>query len=76
MACDLCNCDDHPNSPCPQCLNCVGHYVKDCDYDKIHTQHTELAENSTTVDQKPHYVYDARRGVLYEKNQPAKKIAE
>ena len=78
MACDLCNCEDHPNQPCGNCLNCVGHYQKDCDYDQIHTayteQFTEHTQNSTTVDVKPHYVYDARTGVLHLKNPPAKKI--
>ena len=74
MACDLCNCDDHHNQPCSNCLNCVGHYAKDCDYDKTHTQHTELAENSPTVTTKPHYRYDARTGVLHPKKEPARKI--
>jgi len=69
MACDLCNCDDHPNQPCANCLNCVGHYRKDCDYHKIHTQQKELAENSATVDVKPHYVYDARTGEIQRVNE-------
>ena len=55
-------------------MNCVCHYVKDCDYDRVHTDDTETSteytQNSTTVDgtqAKPHYVYDARTGHLREK---------
>ena len=69
MACDLCNCEDHPNQPCSTCLNCVGHYVKDCDYDKTHTQQKELDWDSDTVDVKPHYVYDARTGEIQQVNE-------
>ena len=80
MACDLCNCDDHPHSPCATCLNCVGHYRKDSDYDQVHTDHTatstEHTQDPPTVGPKPHYRYDARRGAFVPKNQPAKKIAE
>jgi hypothetical protein len=75
MACDLCNCADHPLRPCPTCLNCVGHYEETADPTQDHTDYTatstEYTQNSTTVDQKPHYVYDARTGVMRPKNQPA-----
>ena len=75
MACDLCNCEDHPNQPCVNCLNCVGHHEHVSDYDEDHTDYTatstEYTQNSTTVAIKPHYVYDARTGVMRPKNQPA-----
>ena len=80
MSCDLCNCEDHPNQPCPNCLNCVGHYKQVADPDKDHTDHTaqltEYTEDSGTVDPKPHYRYDARIGVMHPKNPPVQKIAE
>jgi len=70
MSCDLCNCDDHPNRPCPHCLNCVGHYVEVADPDQDHTdyteQSTEYTENSTTVEHKPKYRYNARTGTIRE----------
>lgn len=74
MACDLCNCEDHPNQPCATCLNCVGHYRQDSDYDQVHTATSvEHNKDSESVG-KPHYVYDARTGVIHPKNPPAKKI--
>lgn len=76
MSCDLCHCEDHPNEPCANCLNCVGHYEKDCDWDKIHTQQKELAENSQTVHTKPHYVYNGKTRVIQPKNEPVQKITE
>lgn len=70
MACDLCNCPDHPHQPCAQCLNCVGHYVKDCDYDRVHTDDTQEStddqQNSTVVRMKPHYRYNAKTGEVQE----------
>ena len=70
MACDLCNCDDHPNQPCSDCLNCIGHYVKDCDYDPDHTddtrESTDDQQNSTVVMNKPHYRYNAKTGEVRE----------
>ena len=80
MACDLCNCADHPNEPCANCLNCVGHYKHVADHDEDHTDYTatstEHPQDSTTVGPKPHYRYDARTGVMHPKNPPAQKIAE
>ena len=71
MACDLCNCDDHPRQPCATCLNCVGHCELTADWDHDHTgdtaTSTEYTQNSTTVGIKPHYVYDGRTGVLHPK---------
>ena len=74
MSCDLCNCDDHPNKPCANCLNCIGHYQHDADWYETH--HTELQDDSGSVGVKPHYVYDARTGVIHPKNPPAQKITE
>jgi len=80
MSCDLCNCEDHPNRPCPHCLNCVGHYEQVADWDQDHTDHTEqlteYTEDSGTVGTKPHYRYDASRGVFVPKNPPVQKIVE
>jgi len=63
MACDLCNCDDHPRQPCATCLNCVGHYDAVADPDEDHTDYTVMStedqQNSTTVEQKPKYRYNA-----------------
>jgi len=70
MACDVCSCDDHPNQPCTDCLNCVGHYEHVADYDEDHTDDTatstEYAQNSTTVMNKPHYRYNAKTGEVRE----------
>ena len=70
MACDLCNCEDHLNQPCGNCLNCVGHYRKDCDYDHDHTDYTvestQDQQNSTVVNDKPHYRYNAKTGEVRE----------
>ena len=70
MACDLCSCEDHPQKPCPTCLNCVGHYEHSADYDQDHTDYTEQStesqQNSTTVDTKPRYKYNAKTGEIRE----------
>ena len=70
MACDLCNCDDHPNQPCATCLNCVGHYAEMADPWEDHTDYTvestQDQQNSTVVAQKPHYRYNARTGKVTE----------
>ena len=56
MACDICNCDDHPNRPCANCSNCIGHYTQTADYDEVHY---DFSDDRPT---KPHYVYCAKTG--------------
>ncbi len=61
MACDSCNCDDHPNKPCDQCLNCVGHVTLTADWDETHDdQDSELVVLNT----KPHYKYNGKTGEI------------
>jgi len=63
MACDSCNCDDHLNKPCATCLNCVGHYEHDADWDEIHDDFdTELVILNT----KPRYKYNGKTGEITE----------
>ena len=70
MACDLCSCEDHHLKPCPTCLNCIGHYEHSADYDEDHTDYTvestQDQQNSTTVDTKPRYKYNAKTGEVIE----------
>jgi hypothetical protein len=70
MACTLCSCEDHPNQPCVNCLNCVGHLDEQADYDQDHTDYTvestEYTQNSTTVHTKPRYKYNAKTGEIRE----------
>lgn len=70
MACDLCSCEDHLFRPCPHCLNCIGHYEHVADYDEDHTddtqQSTHCTQNSTTVEAKPKYRYNAKTGEIRE----------
>ena len=80
MACDVCECEDHPHKPCPHCLNCIGHHTIHSDYDQDHSDETvtstESMEHSQHVGPKPHYVYNARTGVLQPKNHTVQKIVE
>ena len=57
MACDLCNCDDHVNKPCPTCKNCIGYYVQTADYNKVYYDF-----NIKT--QKPRYRYNGSSGKI------------
>ena len=41
MACDVCDCDDHPNTVCATCLNCIGHHTISADYDQILYEYTD-----------------------------------
>ena len=77
MACDLCNCDDHPNQVCAGCLNCTQHYQQSCDYDHTHTEYVdregvthpiEYAEDDTVIvpRTKPHYAYCGKTGEIRE----------
>ena len=61
MSCDLCNCDDHPNMPCPNCLNCIQHYTTEADYDEVHYDFSEHTAHST---HKPHYKYNGATGEI------------
>jgi len=63
MACDSCNCDNHLNKPCPTCLNCVGHYTHDADWDEVHYDFTTTL---TVLNTKPHYRYNAKTGEITE----------
>ena len=58
MSCDLCNCDDHPNMPCPNCLNCIQHYTTEADYDEVHYDFSEHTAH------KPHYKYNGATGEI------------
>ena len=58
MSCDLCNCDDHPNMPCPNCLNCIQHYTTDADNDEVHYDFSEHTAH------KPHYKYNGATGEI------------
>ena len=35
MTCDICDCEEHPNTVCPTCLNCIGNHTTVADYDQI-----------------------------------------
>ncbi len=63
MACDSCNCDNHPNKPCPTCLNCVGHYEHDADYDEVHV---DADSELVILNTKPRYRYNAKTGEITE----------
>ena len=61
MACDSCNCSDHPNKPCPTCLNCTQHLQLQADWDETHDdQDSELVMLNT----KPHYKYNGKTGEI------------
>jgi len=63
MACDSCNCDDHSNRPCEQCLNCTQHLQLQADWDEIHDdQDSELVILNT----KPRYKYNGKTGEITE----------
>ena len=63
MACDSCNCDDHLNKPCDQCLNCTGHVTLTADWDETHDdQDSELVMLNT----KPRYKYNGKTGEITE----------
>ena len=63
MACDSCNCDNHPNKPCATCLNCVGHYEHDADWDQVHD---DADSEPVILNTKPHYRYNAKTGEITE----------
>ena len=63
MACDLCNCPDHPNTPCAHCHNCIGHYTQTADYDEVHY---DFDPKLTVHHTKPHYRYNAKTGEVRE----------
>ena len=60
MSCDICDCEDHPNRPCPTCKNCVCHYVQTADYDEVHY---DFSDKQT---KKPHYKYNGKSGKITE----------
>ena len=35
MTCDICDCEEHPNTVCPTCVNCIGNHTTVADYDQI-----------------------------------------
>ena len=61
MSCDLCNCEDHHNRPCPTCLNCTQHFSSEADYDEVHYDFSEDTAHSTG---KPHYKYNGKTGEI------------
>lgn len=61
MACDICNCDDHPNRPCANCSNCIGHYQQTADYDEVHY---DFSDDDASVTPKPHYKYCGKTGKI------------
>jgi len=77
MACDLCNCDDHPLQPCPSCLNCVQHYQHVNDWHLVHTEYVDGEGVTHTIEYtqddvvtasraKPHYRYCGKTGAIRE----------
>ena len=61
MACDSCNCDNHPNKPCATCLNCTGHYEHHADYNEVHYDFTTTL---TVLNTKPRYKYNGKTGEI------------
>ena len=35
MTCEICDCEEHPNTVCPTCVNCIGNHTTVADYDQI-----------------------------------------
>ena len=65
MSCDLCDCDDHVNRPCPTCKNCIGHYVQTADYDEVHYDFSDEEPIKCQI-KKPHYKYNGKSGKITE----------
>ena len=63
MACDSCNCSDHLNRPCAQCLNCTQHYTHHADWDEVHD---DFDTEPVILNTKPHYRYNAKTGEITE----------
>lgn len=60
--CDVCDCEQHVNQPCVNCLNCVGYFAQSSDWDQDHSDDTcEHPEDAPT---KPRYKYNVGTGEI------------
>ena len=62
MTCDICDCEEHPNTVCPTCVNCIGNHTTVADYDQIVLTYVD----QDGVTQQMDYVDDAEQEVNVE----------
>ena len=74
MTCDICDCEEHPNTVCPTCVNCIGNHTTVADYDQIVCEYVD--QDGVTqqmhyeqdcvhdIRTKPHYKYNGRTGEI------------
>ncbi len=62
MTCDICDCEEHPNTVCPTCVNCIGNHTTVADYDQIVWEYVD----QDGVTQQMNYDDDAEEEVKIE----------
>ena len=60
MTCDICDCEEHPNTVCPTCVNCIGNHTTVADYDQIVWEYVDQDGVTQVID----YVDDAEEEVI------------
>ena len=60
MTCDICDCEEHANTVCPTCVNCIGNHTTVADYDQIVWEYVDQDGVTQVID----YVDDAEEEVI------------
>ena len=74
MTCDICDCEEHPDTVCPTCVNCIGNHTTVADYDQIVWEYVDQdgvtqqmhyeQDDVDDIRTKPHYRYNGRTGEI------------